>query len=107
MIFENEIIEAGYDYVEVRVNEFANKTDEEFKEFEESLKKSGTKLECFNCLFPGNIRITGPEVDYDISIMFDGENGFFALGEVISSEKCRDTGLGSAIKSVKLFDIEG
>ena len=36
-----------------------------------------------------------------------GKNGFFALGEVISPEKCGDSQLGSAIKSIKLFDLGG
>lgn len=35
-----------------------------------------------------------------------GKCGFFALGEVVSPEKCRCPELGSAVKSIKLFDIE-
>ena len=34
-----------------------------------------------------------------------GKRGFFALGEVIPPEKCRDNSLGSAVKSIKLFDL--
>lgn len=34
-----------------------------------------------------------------------GKNGFFALGEIIPEERCRDNSLGSAVKSIKLFDI--
>ena len=34
-----------------------------------------------------------------------GKQGFFALGEVISPEKCKNEALGSAIKSIKLFDL--
>ncbi|MBR5252558.1 MAG: hypothetical protein IKV39_01635, partial [Clostridia bacterium] len=60
-----EIIEAGYDFVEVRVSEFANMTDEEFKDYDENLKKSGIKLECFNVFFSPPVRLTGPDVDYD------------------------------------------
>ena len=34
-----------------------------------------------------------------------GKKGFFALGEVMPAESCREHELGSAIKSIKLFDI--
>ena len=35
-----------------------------------------------------------------------GKNGFFALGEIIPPEKCRSSELGSAVKSIKMFDVE-
>ena len=35
-----------------------------------------------------------------------GRNGFFALGEVIPPERCKNPELGSAVKSIKLFDLE-
>ena len=34
-----------------------------------------------------------------------GKQGFFALGEIIAPEKCKNKDLGSAIKSIKLFDL--
>lgn len=34
-----------------------------------------------------------------------GQNGFFALGEVIPDNQCKNTELGSAIKSIKTFEI--
>ena len=36
-----------------------------------------------------------------------GKKGFFAVGEVIPPEKCGDPQLGSAIKSIKLFELDG
>lgn len=34
-----------------------------------------------------------------------GKNGFFAIGEVIPESECRSTELGSAIKSIKTFEL--
>ena len=36
----------------------------------------------------------------------DNPSGFFALGEVISPESCKEAELGSAIKSIKMFSLE-
>lgn len=35
----------------------------------------------------------------------NNESGFYALGEVIDGERCRTPELGSAIKSIKIFDL--
>ena len=36
----------------------------------------------------------------------DNPSGFFALGEVIAPESCKEAALGSAIKSIKMFSLE-
>jgi len=68
------------------------------------------RLSAFNeRLFRGGCEIyqkkisTGFEVGTRVRL--EGKSGFFALGEVIPPEKCKDTTLGSAIKSIKLFDV--
>ena len=44
------------------------------------------------------VRICGKRSD-------ENESGFFALGQVIEGEGCRTPELGSAVKSIKIFDL--
>ena len=66
-------------------------------EFYEKLFRSGCEI------YQKKIT-TDHEIGKRVRIM--GKRGFFALGEVIPPEKCRDPELGSAIKSIKIFDLD-
>lgn len=56
--------EAGYDFVEARINEMYNMTDAELDAFGEETEKYGYKCEAVNCLFLSEIKVAGPEVDF-------------------------------------------
>jgi len=53
----------GFDYIEPSVVSIAKMNDEEFNAAMNLVDGSNIKCEAFNVLFPGNIRLTGPEVD--------------------------------------------
>ena len=59
------LIDAGYDYVEFGFGNLVKMTDEEFAEAKAAVEKYNFKAEAYNGFFPGEIRITGPDVDYD------------------------------------------
>jgi len=53
----------GFDYIEPSVVSIAKMSDEEFEAAVKLVQGSSIKCEAFNVLFPGNVRLTGPEVD--------------------------------------------
>lgn len=53
----------GFDYIEPSVVSIAKMSDEEFNAVMNLVDSSRIKCEVFNVLFPGNMRLTGPEVD--------------------------------------------
>lgn len=55
--------ECGYDYIELPLAEMMDLSEEEFKRLEECLKNTGIPCEVCNNLFPGRIRLTGPDAD--------------------------------------------
>lgn len=58
------IVEAGYDYIELPVATVkAESPDIEFEPVIERVKAAGIVPEAWNCLLPGDMKITGPEVD--------------------------------------------
>ncbi|TVQ26377.1 MAG: sugar phosphate isomerase/epimerase [Spirochaetaceae bacterium] len=59
------IARAGYDYIEPALNAVSEITDEAFAEVRGTFAAMPIRAEAFNCLFPGSIRLTGPEVDSD------------------------------------------
>lgn len=59
------LIDAGYDYVEFGFGNLVKMTEEEFAEAKAAVEKYNFKAEAYNGFFPGEIRITGPDVDYD------------------------------------------
>ena len=54
----------GFDYIECAVTAVESMSDSEFDDFYERVSKSPIKPECFNVLFPGTMRLIGPEADY-------------------------------------------
>ena len=53
----------GFDYLESSVARTASMEEKEFTEAVRIVEGSGLKCEAFNGLFPGDIKLTGPEVD--------------------------------------------
>lgn len=53
----------GYDYVEFPVGLVAGATDAEYAAILEAVGRAAIKPEAFNCFIPGEIRLTGPDVD--------------------------------------------
>ena len=65
-------------------------------EFYEKLFRSGCEI---------YLKKLGLDIETGKRLRISGRDGFFALGEVIPPERCRDTGLGNAVKSIKIFDL--
>lgn len=59
----NEVVKAGYDYIEPALNSVANMSEGEFKEACKLIDASSIKAEVFNCFFPWNIKIVGEDFD--------------------------------------------
>ena len=55
----------GFDYLEVGASGVAAMTDEEFAAFCEENKKAPIHAESANVLFPGTLRLTGPDVNME------------------------------------------
>ncbi len=55
--------EIGFDYIEPAVTEIAHMTDNEYRETLRRAEDSGISCDAFNILFPGDFRLTGPEID--------------------------------------------
>ncbi len=54
----------GFDYIECAVVEIAKLMDEEFDRVLKSVSSSKISCKAFNVLFPGDISVVGPNVDY-------------------------------------------
>lgn len=61
--FIDEIAALGYDYVEGRFNLFTDCDEELVEKMKAALERTGLKCEACNCFIPGNLRLTGDEVD--------------------------------------------
>lgn len=60
------LIDAGYDYIEFNFTTLVKMTDEEFEQAKATVEKYNFKAEAYNCFFPGEVRLTGPDVDFDL-----------------------------------------
>jgi sugar phosphate isomerase/epimerase len=59
-----EIQDAGYDYIEMGVATVKpEQADAEFEPVRDQLAELDIKPEAWNCLLPGDLKVTGPEVD--------------------------------------------
>ena len=76
------IKKAGFDYMETGFNSIALMPDGDFFRFYSALAKSGIKCETANCFLPGELNVTGKNVDYDALYKFI-EKGF---------ERCKKLG---------------
>lgn len=63
-----QAIDAGVDYVEMGVSSILQplEPDEVFAETKAKIDALAVKPEAFNLFFPGSVRITGPDVDWDL-----------------------------------------
>ncbi|HHX72606.1 MAG TPA: sugar phosphate isomerase/epimerase [Clostridiales bacterium] len=59
----DQIAAAGFDYIEGHVVNIAKMSDEEFAQLKARFDTLPIKPEAFCVLFPGNLKVTGPEVD--------------------------------------------
>ena len=59
------VAESGFDYVESCFSLLAESDCEQFGLFKSELEKYSLKCETVNCFLPGNLKVTGPQVDYD------------------------------------------
>lgn len=59
----NDVIEAGYDYIELNLTKIAALTDGEFAELEKHIQNSPLKAEAFNSFFPAELPIVGENAD--------------------------------------------
>lgn len=57
---------AGYDYLEYGFADLVKMTDEEFENAKAEVEKYEFKAESYNGFFPGEIRLTGEDVDWDV-----------------------------------------
>lgn len=76
-LWEDQILDlpqAGADYVEAGFSSLKDKTLEEVKLRAAQLKAQGVSLEAMNVLFPGEIRLTGPDADFTAVDQYLGEN---------------------------------
>jgi sugar phosphate isomerase/epimerase len=55
----------GFDYIECAVTAVEAMSDEDFAAFRAKVDKSPIKVERFNVMFPGTIRLIGPEADQE------------------------------------------
>lgn len=59
----NNLIELGYDYIELPLAQLMALDDEDFMKIKENLKSSGIKCKACNNFFPAKIKLTGPAVN--------------------------------------------
>jgi sugar phosphate isomerase/epimerase len=59
------IARLGYDYIEGHVTKIAAMSDEEFKALEAQINSLPIKVEACCVLFPGNLKVVGPDADLD------------------------------------------
>lgn len=57
------IVESGFDYAEVQLAQVADLTEAQFNEVCAFVEKNPIPLRACNCMFPGEIRLVGPEVN--------------------------------------------
>lgn len=59
------LIDAGYDYIEFGFANLVKMSEEEFVRAKVTVEKYNFYAEAFNGFFPADMRLTGPEVDFD------------------------------------------
>lgn len=81
------IKKAGFDYMETGFNSVAAMSDSDFFNLYSALAKSSLKCEAANCFLPGELSVTGKNVDYDALYKFI-EKGF---------ERCKKLGVETVV----------
>lgn len=57
--------QSGFDYIECGFGNLAKSTDEEFESYKKNLEEAGIKNEAANGFLPGELKVTGENVDFD------------------------------------------
>ena len=55
----------GFDYVETNFRNLATSSSEDYEKFLSELKTNNIACEAANCFMPGELKVTGPDVDYN------------------------------------------
>lgn len=58
-----KLAEIGYDYLEMSLSSVAALTDSDFAELAKKVEASPIKVEAYNGMLPGEVRVTGPNVN--------------------------------------------
>lgn len=56
--------ECGYDYIETNFRNLAESSEGEYEKFRTELKNNNITCETANCFLPGNMKVTGENIDY-------------------------------------------
>ena len=54
----------GYDYIETNFKDLAKSSEEDFQKFLTALKDNNLACEAANCFLPGELKVTGENIDY-------------------------------------------
>lgn len=57
--------EYGFDYIETNFRNLAVSSEEDYQKFLSELKRNNISCEAANCFMPGDLKITGPDIDYE------------------------------------------
>lgn len=87
----NLLAALGFDYVEVHAGSLAAMTDAEFAQFCRTNSAAPLHAEAANCLFPGELRLTGPDVDWDAVAAYI-DKALRRLGQAGISSVCFGSG---------------
>lgn len=85
------LAQLGFDYVEVHAGSLASMTDAEFAAFCQANQDAPIHAERANCLFPGEMRLVGPGVDWDAVSRYIGK-ALSRLGQAGISGVCFGSG---------------
>ena len=55
----------GYDYIETNFKDLAKSSEEDFQKFLTALKDNNLACEAANCFLPGELKVTGENIDYE------------------------------------------
>ncbi len=58
-----KVASAGFDYMEAALNGIAQMSEQEFESTLREASQAPIKVEACNCLLPGSLKVTGPEVN--------------------------------------------
>lgn len=57
--------DCGYDYIETNFKDLAKSSEEDFQKFLAALQDNNIACEAANCFLPGELKVTGENVDYE------------------------------------------
>ena len=63
----------GYDYIETNFKDLAKSSEEDFQKFLTALKDNNLACEAANCFLPGELKVTGENIDYEALKEFNSQ----------------------------------